>query len=55
MKQRRNKTLPRVLLLAAAAALLCLAVYVKSVAAYQRAVQETRFEEVDLNTVPNGT
>ena len=55
MKQRRNKALPGVLLLAAAAALLCLAVYMKSVAAYQRVVQETRFEEVDLNAIPDGT
>lgn len=51
----RKKVIPRILLLVLIAALLCLAVYMKSVAAYQRAVEETRFEGVDLSTIPDGT
>lgn len=51
----RKKVIPRILLLVLIAALLCLAVYMKSVAAYQRAVEETRIEGVDLSTIPDGT
>lgn len=51
----RKKVIPRILLLILIAGLLCLAVYMKSVAAYQRAVEETRIEEIDLSTIPDGT
>lgn len=55
MTDTRKKMLLRILLLVLAAALLCLAVYMKSLVSYQRAVQETYFEGIDLQTVPNGT